>query len=448
MKKIYLILLLLAVFFSGCDILNQEPESLILTEEAIVDRQSAKSAVNGLYSTLQNGDSYGGRQIMATDMIAGNGVATAFQVFWQELATGRVPSANFYIEGNWVAHYNTINAANAVLENVPEINELSDGEKEGMMATAYFMRGLAHFDLLRQFGEFFDMGSSYGIPLKLKATKEDDLSEISRSTVAQTYAQIESDLNKAIDGLGSGSSFLATQGAAQALMARVLLYEEKYSLAVDMATEVINSGSYELKDDYNEIYNSEGSKESIFELNFIQLNDPNAYATEMYVTPPEVSVSQDLIEFFDARGENERNILFDQTGSGLYRCLKYGSGQQDNGGNTIIIRLSEMYLIRAEALALQPGGTPNDALTDLNEVRSRAGLGNIANINSTEELKDVLLDERRAEFAFEGQYWFDMVRYDKASERRGLESFRKVLPIPFREMNITDGTLEQNPGYN
>ena len=446
MKKIYILFTVLAL--SACDILEQEPEALILTEEAITDRQSAVSAVNGLYSTLQSGDMYGGRFVMANEMVAGNGVATAFQAFWQELATGRIPTANFHVEGNWVAHYNTANAASKIIEEIPNITGLSDGDIDQFLGVAYFMRGLAHFDLLRQYGEFFDLNSDFGIPLKLTSTVEGEVVEVPRSTVAASYDQIEADLNEAVSRLSGGQSFFASSTAAQALLARMHLYKGEYAAAAARATDVIESGSYELVSDYNMIYTDEGSGESVFELEFAQLDDPNAYATEMYVSPPEVSVSEDLIAFFDARGETERNLLFDQTGSGLYRCIKYGSGQQDNGGNTIIIRLSEMYLIRAEALALQPGGIPNDALPDLNEVRNRSGLSNINNINNNAELRNILLDERRAEFAFEGQYWFDMSRYDLIDERRGLASFRRVYPIPFREINISDGTLAQNPGYN
>lgn len=446
MKKIYILFTVLTL--GACDILEQEPEALILTEEAITDRQSAVSAVNGLYNTLQSGDMYGGRFVMANEMVAGNGVATAFQAFWQELATGRIPTANFHVEGNWVAHYNTANAASKIIEEVPLINELSDGDVDQFLGVAYFMRGLAHFDLLRQYGEFFDLNSEFGIPLKLTSTIEGEIEELPRSSVAASYDQIEADLNEAVSRLGGGSSFFASSSAAQALLARMHLYKGEYTEAANIATTIIDSELYELQEDYNAVYYNEGSDESIFELEFIELDDPNAYAVEMYVSPPEVSVSEDLIAFFDARGETERDSLFDQTGSGLFRCIKYGSGQQDNGGNTIIIRLSEIYLIRAEALALQPGGTPNDALPDLNEIRNRAGLGNITNINNNEELRNILLDERRAEFAFEGQYWFDMVRYNLIDERRGLASFRRVFPIPFREINISDGTLVQNPGYN
>ena len=448
MKTIYKYLFILSFMaFASCNVLDQEPEGLISTEDAIVDRQSAIAATNGLYSILQDGDLYGGRFIMATEMVAGNAKATAFQAFWQELASGKVPVSNFHVEDNWIGFYDVINGANAIITQVPELAALSEGEKNEMLGTAYFMRALSFFDLLRQYGEFYNTGSEFGIPLKLTQSLEP--SETPRSTVAKSYEQIESDLTKAIDLLGDGNNnFKVSKAAAQALKARVHLYQEEFTEAANLASAVITNSKYDLPENYNEIYEIEESAESIFELNFIQLDDPNVWAIEMYITPPEVSVSAELITFLDGRGENERGALFAQSENNdeIFICTKYGNSQTDNGQNTIILRLSEMYLIRAEALGRN--GTPNDALPDLNEIRNRANLPNINNISDDAELLDILLEERRAEFAFEGHYWFDMVRYGLMEDTRGLESFRRIFPIPRREMNITDGTLVQNPGYN
>ena len=82
-------------------------------------------------------------------------------------------------------------------------------------------------------------------------------------------------------------------------------------------------------------------------------------------------------------------------------------------------------------------------------MRDRAGLNPLpaSALLDQDDLTDVLLSERRGEFAFEGHYWFDLIRYGRLDDVRGLEDFRRVLPIPQREMNITDGTLVQNPGY-
>ncbi len=432
----------------ACDLLDQEPPTLISNENAIVDLQTAEAAVIGIYNALQDGDYYGGRFIMATEMAAGNGRAAAFQQFWKELETGIVPTSNFHIQDNWVAIYDVVNVANSVIEKVPGL-DLDASDENRLLGTAYFLRSLAFFDALRQYGEFFDGGSAYGIPLPL--TPSSSIQETARSTVSLSYAQIESDLDLAIQLLEShGDKFFASSGAAQALKARVHLYQREYQEAEQLATEVINNSSYSLSEDYNEIYLSEGSAESIFELNFIALEDPSAWAIEMYISPPEVTVSTDLISFLDpvSSNEAERGQLFQQVGN-FIRCTKYGSEPADEGGNTILLRLSEMYLIRGEARAMMSGGTPADALPDINTIRNRAGLTSLtaANVASESQLIDVLLNERRAEFAFEGHYWFDLVRLDRLESTRGLESFRRIFPIPQREINITDGTLIQNPSY-
>ena len=435
-------ILICAFLISGCNVLDQESETGIPTESAIIDRQSATAAVNGLYHTLQDGDYYGGRFVLANEMVAANAKASAFQAFWSELASGRIPVSNFHVEDNWIALYATVNAANIVINSIPTIGKLSESEKNEMLGQAYFIRGLAFFDALRQYGEFYNSASTYGIPLKLTPSLQP--TETGRSTVAQSYDQIEADLQQAIDLLQDGSPFFASKLAAQALKARVHLYQNEYGQASTLASSVIDAkGS--LPDDYNDIYITEESDEAIFELEFIQLDDPNVWSVEMYNNPPEVSVTDGLLNFFTSRNENERGQLFETTSNGINRCIKYGSTPQEDGENTIIIRLSELYLIRAEALGKQ--GVPNDALPDINAVRNRAGLTSLTNIASDADLLTTLLNERRAEFAFEGHYWFDMVRYGRMESIRGLESFRRIFPIPRREINITDGTIVQNPEY-
>ena len=437
--------LILLGLIASCDVLNQEPESLIPTTSAITDARSAESALNGLYNSVQDGDLYGGRFIMANEMLANNATAAAFQAFWSELASGNVPASNFHLEDMWVSAYAAINAANAIIEQVPDISDIEQGDADRIMGTAYFFRAMMHFDLLRQFGEFFDANSSFGVPLALEQSLE--IREIPRSSVANTYQQINEDLQLARDLLpNQGNKFYASQGAAQALQARVSLYQEDYETAEQMASSVISNGAYSLPADYNEVYTAEGSGESILELNFIELVDPNAWAINMYASPPEVAVDDDLIDFFNNQGETERAILFEEINS-LFRCTKYGDDPNTNGTNTILFRLSEMHLIRAEALALQNGGTPDDALPDLNVVAARAEHGNYTGFANEDDLITALLNERRAEFAFEGHYWFDLVRLGRMESELGRPSFRRVLPIPLRELSITDGTLVQNPGY-
>lgn len=380
---------------------------------------------------------------MANEMLALNARAQGFQAFWAELESGNVPASNFHLEDLWVSAYAAINSANALIGAVPGLTELSQGDQDRIMGTAYYFRALMHLDLLRQFGEFGDLNSTYGVPIILEPSLE--IKETTRGTVLETYNQIDADLDLAISLLDDHSDkFFVSLGAAQGLAARSALYRGEYSTAASLATAVIDNGAYTLSDNYNEVFITEGAAESIFELNFIQLADPNIWSADMYVTPPEVAVNDDLLSFFTTNGESERGLLFEEI-DGYNRCTKYGRMREDEGANTIVQRLSEMFLIRAEALGMS--GNPDDARADINAVRNRAGLLDMSAIGSSDELVDALLRERRAEFAFEGQYWFDMVRLGRMEQITGRESYRKTMPIPQREMNITNDVMVQNPGY-
>ncbi len=434
---------IIMVFLASCEVLDQEPESEIPRDLAIVDAQSLKAATVGLYSTLQAGGYYGGGFVMATELTSGNARAAAFQRYWQELASGLVPTTNFQVEDFYIAGYASVNAANAVLVNGPLVTGVSENELNQALGVAHFVRGLAFFDLLRSYGEFFDNSSQFGVSLPLEPALE--VREVLRATVAESYAQIEDDLNTAIGLLNPGvlNKTIASIEAAQAILARVHLYQGELEAAKALASAVIGSANYSLTPNYNAIYTSDGNtSESIFEISFVNLDDENIWAVNMLVSPPEVTVSSDLEAFIS--DQEERSDRFEQIGD-YFRSTKYGTSQNDAGANTIVSRISEMYLIRAEAL----GTTDLDsALVDINTVRERAGLNVLdsGEITTRQALIDQLLQERRAEFAFEGQYWYDLIRYGKFAEVTGLQPFRRVFPIPQREMNITT-VLTQYPGY-
>jgi hypothetical protein len=440
----YILMVWLALAGTSCsDLLEPNSETEILTSEAIVDRQSAVSAVNGLYSALQSQELYGSDFILANECAANNARDGAFQVFWAELASAVIPTSNSHLEFNWIDFYLAVNAANTVLSEVPKLEDVSDSEKAEFMGTAYFVRGMVFFDLLRRYGEFDESASAFGIPMPL----DPPLSpvETARSTVAQSYAQIESDLTEAFELLQDhGNPYYASSMAAKALLARVYLHKKDWDNAFKYADEVIETGGYVLLADYNNVYRNEGSEEAIFELNFT-LQDPSGWSEWLTVSPGEVLMDSSLYNSFE--NTDSRQALFGPINNTL-RCLKYGSSPDQEDGNSILIRLAEMYLIRSEALANTDGA--NAGNDELNVIRTRAGLGeyDADAFASLDDYYDALLEERRHEFAFEGgHYWFDLARTGRVSEVRNVPEFRRIFPIPQREINITDDVLVQNPGY-
>jgi len=442
-KTILQVFILGLISFSCNDILEQESLIYLENTNPIKDARSAEAAVNGMYDALQSGRLYGSDFILANELTAGNAKAAGFSVQWTELETGIIPTANFHVEDNWVNFYQAINTANTILASVPDLAGVSAGDKDYFMGQAYFVRALAYFDLLRQYGEFDTPDSRFGIPISIEPILSP--TSIARNSVSDSYDRIFSDLAEAESLLDySGNKAFASKAAVEALLARVYLYNAQYASALEYAEKVIDNSSYSFLDNYNNLYMTKGNDESILELEFTE-QDQNNFNITLLTSPPEVAVSQELFDEFSTA--DERRALFSEESDGTIRCLKYGTSPNLAASNVIIIRLAEMYLIRAEALARN--NEFDSAIDDINVLRDRAGaqLLSADNYSSTDEVLDAILAEKRLEFAFEnGNYWFDISRLGKLPEMRNLDNFRRIYPIPNREM-LADDALVQNPGY-
>jgi tetratricopeptide (TPR) repeat protein len=440
-------LLFLATGFVSCsDFLEVQLDDEILTSEAIVNKETAEAAVIGLYNNMQSATLYGGDQVLVADLLSGNGVATGFQPFYEEIANARVSAGNAYVENVWIELYNVINAANNILANIDEIAGIDEENRNRIRGSAQYFRAMALFDLLRQFGEFFEEGSSFGIPVFTEVLDRSSALTVARASVADTYSQIIADLNQAEALLPENTpSIFISKAAAQAMLARVLLYKKDYEQAEEQATKVIDNDRFELNPAYAQNFEEEGSDEIVFELEFNQQDGQDLSNLLVLSTANEVSATEALYESF---GEEDPRRAFFTRQFGIYRCTKYGELATDIDRNVPLIRLAEIYLIRSEARAFQ--GNFAGAVSDLNQVRTRS-LPDAAysdeQLTGLEAFSDALLLERKLELAFEGQYWFDLVRYGRATELRGVESYRRILPIPLREVQVSNGLIVQNDGY-
>lgn len=442
--KIVFSAILLSFFCSSCqDILEQESLIYVENTDPISDDRSAEAAVNGMYDALQSGRLYGSDFILANELTAGNAKAAGFSIQWRELETAIIPTANFHVEDNWADFYLVINTANSIITSVPDIAGISTSDRNYYLGQAYFIRGLAYFDLLRQYGEFDVPDSQYGVPI----TTEPILSptSLARSSVADSYGRVIADLGEAEQLLAyGGTRSYATRAAVEALLAKVYLYRGNYDEAFNYADRVIKNSGYSLLDSYNDLYLIKGNNESILELEFSE-QDQNTFNITMLTSPPEVAVSEELYDGFET--SDSRSQLFSLGSDGNIKCLKYGTSPNLGSSNVILLRLAEMYLIRAEALARN--NDFENAIADINILRDRAGVNPLVAVDFTglEEVLDAILNEKRLEFAFEnGSYWFDVARLGRLQEIRGVESFRRIYPIPNRE-RLADDALVQNPGY-
>jgi starch-binding outer membrane protein, SusD/RagB family len=448
MNKRYIPLLILALSLSACKkFLTVQPVDSVSDQVTIVDATSSETALRGVYRTLSQ--QYYGGGYEAFGYLPGDNIQwTGSHQTDDQFIIHSITADNDNLESVWDGIYATINGANQVIEKVPGVTDPSftEAQKNQLTGEAYFIRALSYFDLARAWG---------GVPITLTPTQTaTDKNGLQRSTLAQTYAQVLSDLNAADSLLTlptAQNPIRANKETAWALKARYYLYQNDWADAELYAGKVIaDSTNYQLLTPYSSFFQpagAVGTKESVFELAYSvtytnssrsNWQPPANGGTRQWA--PNDSVVYLLNNPAIGGG---RSALIAQTSTGLwYGNLDYRSPATDP---SYIIRIAEVYLIRAEARAEQNELT--GALADLNIIRSRAGVPNSAP-ESQEGILLAIEDENRVEFALEPHRWFDLVRTGRAQAVLGITDPSKlVFPIPLNEVQLSGGSLAQNPGY-
>ncbi|MBD2705535.1 RagB/SusD family nutrient uptake outer membrane protein [Spirosoma sp. BT702] len=436
------------VLLSGCQgFLNVQPELQVDESQSITNSSTAEAAVNGLYNRLGS-DGYYGSNFPSLSYLSGGDIQwTGSQSAPQEITSRKLTADNGYVSSAWQAIYRTILQANYLLETVPALNDpqLTADRKNQIQGEAYAIRALSYFDLVRGWG---------GVQLILKATRTpSDNTGIARSSVADTYAQVLKDLTAAEPLLGSTTSRnKITRKTVWALRARYHLYRQEWDQAETYASKIIDDATnYKLAKPYSAFYanNVAATTESIFEVAYT-----NSFKNGNYNwwLPPALSGRREwapnaaLVTLLnDPNVGGNRKDLIAQTappGNLWYGKLYYRTPLGTDPA--YIIRLSELYLIRAEARA-QLGKTTT-ALADLNAVRDRAG-SPLSQASTKDALLLAIEAERQVEFPFETDRWFNLVRTGRVATVLGITDANKyVLPVPNSEI-LADKSLTQNPGY-
>lgn len=440
----YIILLLSSISWSCESFLDVKPRESISDQNTIVDKISAETALNGIYSALGSGGYYG-TTFQSIGYLSGDNIQwTGSQSQVQEFINHRVNPENSTIGGAWVAIYNTINRANNVIAKVPQVTDpaLTIALRNSIIGEALAIRGLAYFDLARTFG---------GVPIILNPTiSPADNRGIARATQQQTFEQAIADLDAAEALLSETTNrFRVTKRTVWALKSRYYLYQKQYQLAEEFASKLLSSPDYQLLDSYGDFFqnNARGTSESIFEIFYNGTTEVNNHRNQWQPqgnggTRQWAPNSQLAALLHDQATGGNRHVLvkFDAQNR-IYGDLYY---RQPGSDPSYIFRVAEAYLIRAEARAQLDDLA--GAYEDLNAVRLRAGLAPLE-----PSIKDSLLlaveNERRLEFALESDRWFDLVRTGRAGEVLNIsESFRYLMPIPIDQL-LADDALVQNPGY-
>lgn len=465
--KTIAILFGLILTFSCEDRLDVVPEDSVITETVFNTRGSINGAVVGIYSKNQSGDLNGNAQLIS-DFMADNVNFVGSFPSLQELDQFETLATNATIDNIWLDAYEVIGAANNIIINLPDVDliDLTEEEKAQFIGEAKFLRAVTYFQLVSLFAQPFQFegGTNLGVPLNLDFfTPESELSDfqLPRSTVNEVHAAIEQDLLDAVANLPESNGVRAEAGSARALLARLYLYREDWARAADFANQVITSGEYALAPDFDFYDDNPTSSEHIF----VVINTPTdgpqdedvPGSDEVYVNfynaapggRGDAPFSQDLLDAFatepgDRRLDELSVAATDAGGSDAVFTTKYPD-IVNNASDGMVLRIAEMYLIRAEA-NLRGGTSVGDTpLNDINVIRTRAGLPDLGSVDL-----DAILVERRKEFCFEGQRRMDLLR-NNLNLRPGNNPVsaaganKVIFPIVDNE-TTNNPNIVQNPG--
>ncbi len=440
---ITVILLLLQV--SCDDFVNIDPPRTDIVRTSVFSEGStAEAAVVDLYISLRDGFG-GGSESSVTAMTA----LSSDEWEWYGVSTSRlafenneIPESNPYIEAMWSSAYTVVYKANAVLEGL-ERSDIGEMLREQLRGEALFVRAFTYFYLVNLWGD---------VPL-VTSTSHAVNNKLQRFPSAQVYDQIVQDLLEAQALLAEqpdAGKIRASRAAATTLLARVYLYLGDWENAEVEATRVIDSKLYSLETDLNRVF-SISSSEAILQLWHISypweavtfLIHP-ALDAPLYGSMRYTYLSS--FEENDLRYANWINEYAAATTT-FYGANKYKSFETPPQDYSTVLRLAELYLIRAEALAHQddvPG-----SVEDLNIIRSRAGLSSTG-VTTKEEILDAIFLERKHElFAEQGHRWLDLKRTGRADSvlaqlKPTWNEEDRLYPIPTSQI-ASNPDIIQNP---
>ncbi len=451
--KQYIIRALLAIsaiWLGGCEtFLDLKPTNALLADNAVYDAKTSRALVNSAYSSLKSYSN--GSAIVLGVIPADNVFFGGSQSQNIELDGNAFTVTNSAIVGAYRANYSLINVANWAISEIPKVTDetFSAGEQNKLVGEAYFIRAYAYFSLGRSWG---------GVQLQLNPTTDlTSLGNIRRSTQAETYEQVLQDLTSAEQLLPDDDANTRNRiqrAIVRAFRAKVLLYATQYEHAEAEATAVITNPKYELVKPYNTFFQAPFlSKESVFEIS-ATANNSGVSGSPWFPasgTPRgsyEYRPTNEIITLLnDASKGGTRQALIDTRGSETYGNLYHTTTPNINP--SYAIRIADVYLIRAEARVSKANPDYAGAIADLNAVRDRADAV-LFPLGSTDKnaILQAIWDERRLEFAFEADRWYDLVRTEQAEPVLGVSHNFWLFPIPQADV-LADPDLggENNIGY-
>jgi hypothetical protein len=493
--KILLTLALTAGIVTGCqkDFLDRKPLGELTYDTFFTTESQAVQATNAVYNQFRSWECTALGYIGVTDILsddADKGSTTNDQPLLADIDNFNLDPANTYFSQVWTGFYRAIARANLAIKRIPDVPDMDEDLRKRLIGECKFLRAYSYFLLVQWFGD---------LPIITEPLTSDQYYNQERRPVSEVYDLIERDLREAIEALpeknqyASGDLGRATKGAAKGILAKLYAVKKDFPKVEQYCFEIINSNQYSLLPSYEDNFLpvGENGAESIFEITAAALEpdaggvvgpgatpynmvqgvrgnpnlgwgfnrpsdnlvssyengDPRRYATVIYVgdlLPDGITVVQDNPEILNERFNRKA-------------WVPAHPGLQDNGpGNIRVLRYSDILLLAAEAL--NENGKSSDALIYLNQVRKRArGTSQVVlpdvTVTDQSQLRERIYKERRIELAMEQHRWFDLLRWGRAEQtmlavgKNFVTPKHLLLPIPQSEVDLTDGSIRQNPGY-
>ncbi len=451
------LIVITCLWLFSCDSFTETdlPKTQLIKTAVFQDVKTATAALSDCYAQMRD-----------YSMISGNsdGLSSLLGNYADELTYYGVsdsPLQNFYnhtllpsnsgVSVLWNSSFNQIYAANAIVEGVDNSTAITGDNRNRLKGEALFIRAFTHFNLVNLFGD---------IPY-ISSTDYKTNTMISKQTQADVYNQIIADLLEAKELLPE--TYTSTQRirpnkyTVSALLARVFLYTENWQLAENESNAIINKTAFYQWQDNLDLVFLKDSPSTIWQLHpgVAGLNTMEGRTFIFTSAQPNIeAISPELFHAFEA-GDQRKNQWLGSVNDGTdtyYFPFKYkldtnsGTSQE----YSIIFRLEEQYLIRAEARIHL--GKLAEAKNDINKIRQRATLANTT-ASTSEELSQAVLQERRVELFTEfGHRWFDLKRTGKADTilsviKSAWKDRDNLLPLPASELLANSHLLPQNQGY-
>jgi starch-binding outer membrane protein, SusD/RagB family len=477
----YLLIIALATTLSSCekDFLNPVPDSAVVLENYFQSDADVLSGIYGIYDAIQGVNENTNTSItsanrgvqleyLLTEHRSDNTKSATLEGSRADFHRYLVNPNNIQSEDYYQSMYEVIFRVNNVIKYVDSADATN---QKKYLAEVKFLRAYAYFNLVRLYGD---------VPLVTKVIGPTEVeAAFTRVSVSEVYSQIVTDLTDAIAGLDNTYKSRASKGAAQALLAKVYLTQpnREYALAAQLCQQVMG-GSYSLEPNFEDVFYNELNNEIIFAIEYQAGNaqESQGFSAEFTSTVRQGRqdglnmANENLVADFATNGGNRTAVSFVTFGT-KHEVAKflpegsdittnpptYGGNSRNAGNDWIVLRYADVLLMYAEALMAGGTSTANSQAIDaLMEVRERAGFDPVADRPAL-LTKDDLLLERRVELAFENHRLFDLIRFGVADQvlgahatANGYNSYNSrmlLLPIPAREINLSDGLLTQNPGY-